>query len=135
MRILIFGLGSPGSRKPLERTLQRLGHEVFSENDGDAAISRIGEMEIPVVIADGRLPKFDWIELCRRLRANPPASYVHFILLSPQADDSHEIWALDAGVDDFIDKLNDETELRRRLRPVVARQPSRLREAGAVWVE
>jgi DNA-binding response OmpR family regulator len=117
MRILIFGIGSPGARAPLVRALTRLGHEVLAENDVDAALNCIGEMEIRVVIADGRLPKFEWIDLCRQLRVIQGRPYVHFILLEgPQADDSHETWAAEAGVDDFLDKLADETELRRRLR-------------------
>ena len=122
MRILLFGIGATGARRPLVGALTRLGHEVFAENDCEAALNRIGELEIPVVIADGRLPKFDWIALCRELRSSPAKPYVYFILLEgPQADDSHEIWAVEAGVDDFLDKLADETELRRRLRLAATR--------------
>ena len=122
MRILIFGFGSPGSRRPLERALARLGHETFAENDSDAALSRLGEMEIRTVIADGRLPKFEWIDLCRRLRTDPTLPYVHVILMEGRdADQSHEDWAIDAGVDDFLGHLVDETELRRRLRPAARR--------------
>jgi DNA-binding response OmpR family regulator len=138
MRILAFGFGSPGACRPLERALIRLGHEVFIENDCAIAVNCIGEMEIRVAIADGRLPKFDWIELCRRLRSDSGRPYVHIILLEgPAADDSHEIWAVEAGVDDFLDKLADETELRRRLRLAASRvsDAGPLREAENLGAE
>ena len=138
MRILIFGIGSPGARAPLVRALNRLGHEVFAENGVEAALNILGEMEIRVVIADGRLPKFEWIDLCRQLRSDPAEPPVHFILLEgSQADDSHEAWAVEAGVDDFLDKLADEVELRRRLRIAALRVGSRVqvRETGMLGAE
>jgi two-component system phosphate regulon response regulator PhoB len=129
MRVLIFGVGSPGARKPLERVLTRLGHEAWAENDVEAALNLIGEMEIRVVIGDGRLPKFEWIELCRRLRAGGARPYVYFLLIEdPHADDSHEIWAAEAGIDDFLDELANEREVRRRLRLAAGR----LGEPGSV---
>ncbi len=116
MRILLFGLGRVGVR-PLERALARLGHETLAEEDGGAAFARLEAAELRVVIADGRLPKFDWMDLCRRLRENPPTAGIHFILVeSPTVDGTHEAWAAEAGVDDFMYRPGDERELRRLLR-------------------
>jgi CheY-like chemotaxis protein len=115
MRILLFGLGRVGVR-PLERALARLGHETFAEDDGGAAFARLEAAELRVVIADGRLPKFDWMDLCRRLRENPPTAAIHFILVeSPTVDGTHEAWAAEAGIDDFLYRPGDERELRRLL--------------------
>jgi CheY-like chemotaxis protein len=115
MRILLFGLGHVGVR-PLGRVLARLGHETVAEDDGAAAFARLEAGEMRVVIADGRLPKFAWIDLCRKLRENPPTAGVHYILLeSTSADASHEEWAAEAGVDDFLYRPSDERELRRLL--------------------
>jgi len=101
----------------LGRVLRRLEHAVLVENDCDQAIARIDEAKISVVIGDGRIPRFAWIDLCRRLRADRSKPYVYFLLLeSPWADESHEDWAYSAGVDDFLHELSDERELQRRLR-------------------
>jgi len=135
MKILLFGIGASRGKQALERELGRLGHETFVENSCDAALARIEEAEIRVVIADGRLPKFDWIDLCRRLRENRAMPYVYVILIeSGDADQSHEEWAIDAGVDDFLCDPADGLELRRRLRPAAYRVSAtrRMRELGEV---
>ncbi len=116
MKVLIYGMDA-ADRGRIGRVLQRLGHEVTAENDCEAAVARIGEMEIETVIADGRIPKFGWMELCRRLRDGGAGPYVYFLLLESRwVDKSHEEWACSAGVDDFLEELADERELRRRLR-------------------
>jgi phosphoserine phosphatase RsbU/P len=101
----------------LGRVLRRLEHAVLAENDCERALARIDEAKISVVIGDGRIPKFAWIDLCRRLRADRSKPYVYFLLLeSSWADESHEDWAYAAGIDDFLHELANERELRRRLR-------------------
>ncbi len=125
MKILVFGVESTRARQPLERVLARLGHETFATSDCDAAVTCIGHEGIPVIIADGRLPKFGWIDLCRRLRAGGSKTRVHFILIEDAtADESHEEWAIEAGVDDFLGQVADESELRRRLRLAAGRTGS-----------
>lgn len=90
---------------------------MLAENDCETAVARIEEAKVSVVIGDGRIPKFGWIDLCRRLRADRSKPYVYFLLVeSSWADESHEDWAYSAGVDDFLHDLANERELRRRLR-------------------
>ncbi len=120
VKILIFGHGSARSRQPLELALAKLGHETFAEEDCASAAACIEHHDLRVVIADGRLPKFGWVELCRQLRSDRSKPYVHVILLE-DADSTHEDWAIDAGVDDFLERPADERELRRRLRPAAYR--------------
>ena len=113
---MLFDLNPP-DRDEVGNSLLDLGHEVFVESDLAAATARIEEADIKVVIGDGRLPKFGWRDLVHRIRSDPNHPYVYFLLVAdPKADDSHEEWAAEAGVDDFIARLGDERELRRRLR-------------------
>lgn len=116
MKILIYGMEAADAHR-LGRVLRRLEHEVLVANDCEAAVARIEEAKVSVVIGDGRIPRFAWIDLCRRLRGDRTKPYVYFLLLeSAWADESHEDWAYSAGVDDFLHALADERELRRRLR-------------------
>jgi phosphoserine phosphatase RsbU/P len=119
MKILIYGMDATDGHR-LGRVLRRLEHEVLVENEGEAALARIEEAKVSVVIGDGRIPRFAWIDLCRQMRSDRSKPYVYFLLLeSPWADESHEDWAHAAGVDDFLHALADERELRRRLRLAV----------------
>jgi DNA-binding response OmpR family regulator len=116
VKILVYGMDAADGHR-LGRVLRRLEHAVLVENDCEKAIARIEEAQISVVIGDGRIPKFAWIDLCRQLRADRKKPYVYFLLLeSSWAEESHEDWAYSAGVDDFLHELANERELRRRLR-------------------
>jgi DNA-binding response OmpR family regulator len=116
MKILLFDL-NPMDQDEVGDLLLELGHEVFVESHHEAAAARIDEADIRVVIGDGRLPKFGWRDLVRDIRSDPDHPYVYFLLVADsKADESHEEWATEVGVDDFIGKLGDRRELRRRLR-------------------
>jgi sigma-B regulation protein RsbU (phosphoserine phosphatase) len=116
MKILIYDMEATDAHR-LGRVLRRLDHEVLIANECETALARIEEAKVNVVIGDGRIPRFAWIDLCRQLRGDRAKPYVYFLLLeSSWADESHEDWAYSAGVDDFLHALADERELRRRLR-------------------
>ena len=51
------------------------------------------------------------LELCRRARTELLDRHVHFIMLTIQTERSRLVEAYDAGVDDFIVKPFDPTEL------------------------
>jgi PleD family two-component response regulator len=123
MKILVYGMDAADIRR-IGRVLHRLGHEMQTEIDCEAAVSRIEESKIQVVIGDGRRARFSWIDLCRKLRLDRTKPYVYFLLLeNPWADETYEDWATSAGVDDFLRDRADERELRHRLR-VAARYVS-----------
>ncbi len=131
---MVFGFG-PDEQPLWERTLGRLGHRAFGEASVEAACARVERSDVKVVIADGRVPKFEWLELCRQLRSDPARPYVYILLAGgPDSDESHEAWAAESGVDDFLVGEADERELWRRLRlaarTVEAERRSRQSEAA-----
>jgi response regulator RpfG family c-di-GMP phosphodiesterase len=63
------------------------------------------------------MPRSDGLDLCRRIRRRVGADYIYFILLtSRDATEENQMAAADAGVDDFLTKPLDVTELWTRLR-------------------
>ncbi len=105
------------SRKILAQALERLGHEVFETSNGTEALNLLAENPIRAVVSDWMMPEVDGLELCRRIRARPDASYVYFILLTAQnTDRTNQRTAIEAGVDDFLSKPLDPQELWMRLR-------------------
>ena len=105
------------ARAVLRKALRRLGHEVVEATDGEAAWEQLEAEPVRVVVSDWIMPRADGLDLCRRIRARPRQDYIYFILLtSRDADEENSRAAADAGVDDFLTKPLDLTELWTRLR-------------------
>jgi DNA-binding response OmpR family regulator len=101
----------------LRQALRRLGHEVLEVKDGEAAWDLLQREQVRVVVSDWSMPRSDGLELCRRIRARTGSEYIYFILLtSRDATHENQTVAADAGVDDFLTKPLDFTELWTRLR-------------------
>ena len=115
MRILIAD-DDPITRRLLESTLARMGHDVEAFGDGASAAERLLQPEGPrLAILDWMMPGRDGLSVCRAVRASV-APYVYVILLTARDRRSDLVEALDAEVDDFLTKPFDVVELRARLR-------------------
>ena len=100
----------------IRQALVHLGHEVVAAEDGRAAWGLLQEQPFRLVVSDWDMPREDGLELCRRIRARTDGDYVYFILLTlREASGANRQTAMDAGVDDFLAKPLNETELRLRL--------------------
>jgi sigma-B regulation protein RsbU (phosphoserine phosphatase) len=107
-----------GARAVSRQALRRLGHEIVEAPDGAAAWDLLQQnQDVRVVLSDWIMPQGDGLDLCRRIRASGRAEYVYFILLtSLDATEENRRTAAEAGVDDFLSKPLDLSELWTRLR-------------------
>ncbi|HEX3730967.1 MAG TPA: hypothetical protein VHV47_14240 [Opitutaceae bacterium] len=117
MKVLLLGFEVWDAGR-IGHTLARLGHEPVAAADADEAVEMIDtDSSIRVAIADGRVPNFEWHRFCSLLREDRVRSQVYTLLVEDPAEDaSHEDWAAEMGVSDFIERLDDPRELKRRLR-------------------
>jgi sigma-B regulation protein RsbU (phosphoserine phosphatase) len=107
----------PVARAVLRQALRRLGHESIEAADGEAAWEILQTESVRVVVSDWMMPRSDGLDLCRRIRGRVGADYIYFILLtSRDATQENQTASADAGVDDFLTKPLDLTELWTRLR-------------------
>jgi DNA-binding response OmpR family regulator len=108
----------PVARAVLRLALRRLGHEIIEVDDGEAAWKILNETtDVRIVVSDWVMPRSDGLELCRRIRERAGSDYVYFILVtSRDATQENRMAAADAGVDDFLLKPLDVSELWTRLR-------------------
>lgn len=105
------------SRAVLRQALHRLGHEVLEAADGESAWTLLEKEPVRVVVSDWMMPGLDGLGLCRKVRGRIGGEYVYFILLtSSGATEENQRAAADAGVDDFLTKPLNLTELWTRLR-------------------
>ena len=106
------------ARAVLRQALRRLGHDVLEAPDGATAWDLLQKNEeVRVVVSDWMMPAADGLDLCRQIRGRVNAEYIYFILLtSRDATEANQTAAADAGVDDFLTKPLDFSELWMRLR-------------------
>lgn len=114
MRILTVE-DEPIAGAVLNAAVKALGHEVTAVTDGREAWQLFTTESFRVVISDWVMPRIDGLELCRRIRERG-GDYTYFILLSNVATTGDNLQqAMDAGVDDFLNKPAKKVELQARL--------------------
>jgi sigma-B regulation protein RsbU (phosphoserine phosphatase) len=115
MKVLIAEDDMVASRV-LEAALLKLGHEPLLAKDGEAAWRILQTEPVRTVVSDWQMPRLDGLELCRKVRSRE-GDYVYFILLTHmEASEKNLQEATDAGVDDFLAKPINSTQLWMRLR-------------------
>lgn len=80
-RILIVD-DEPDLRAMVRLILELAGHEVVEAHHGAAALQRLGEKHVDLVITDVMMPVMNGSELIDRLRADPERTNVRIIVLS-----------------------------------------------------
>jgi diguanylate cyclase (GGDEF)-like protein len=115
MKILIAD-DDPLSRRLLEATLARCGHDVVALSNGAEAASALLAPDGPrLAILDWMMPNADGLEVCRKIRQRP-VPYVYIIMLTSRDRREDMLTGLDAEADDFLTKPFDAVELSARVR-------------------
>ena len=96
-----------------EAYLKKRGYQVYSVQDGTAALAVAETAELDAVILDVDMPGLDGITVCRRLRE---LRTVPVVFLSAYAKTDDRIRGLQAGGDDYLAKPYSLVELELRLR-------------------
>jgi len=103
------------SRRLLEATLVKLGHQVIAVPDGTQATSVLLSDDGPrLAILDWMMPGEDGPSVCRAIRKKS-ATYTYIILLTSLNAPADVVNGLESGADDFLSKPFNAGELRARL--------------------
>lgn len=116
MQILIAD-DDPVSRRLLEVTIQRAGHEVVVTKDGREAWQVIESGDAPDMwVLDWMMPGLPGVELCRRARQLRLATSPYIILLTALTKPSDIVEGLDSGANDYVTKPFQQVELEARIK-------------------
>ncbi len=94
------------------------GYKTFKAYDGMAALDKLSENEIHLMILDIMMPKLDGIKTLMKLRES---RNIPVILLSAKSEDTDKILGLTAGADDYVTKPFNPSELMARVRSQLRR--------------
>ncbi len=89
-------------REMLVKILAREGYNVFTAEDGDAALAMLDNESIDIVIADFKMPGLDGFELLKVVKQNYP--HVGVIMMTAHGDTYTVKDALLLGADEYITK-------------------------------
>lgn len=107
--------------------LEQSGYTVSHAGDGVSGLSHVSAPapgQTPeLVILDLMLPDMDGLEVCRRIRALPPAqAQTPVLMLTAKGDPMDRIIGLEIGADDYLPKPFEPRELLARIRAVLRRK-------------
>lgn len=104
------------ARQHVETLLRAWGHDVAGMGRGGEVLVALTDPEGPALaILGGSLSDLDGVEVCRRLRLEPPARPMHLLLLSASSRPEDVAHGLTAGADDCLLTPFDPRELCARL--------------------
>ena len=119
MRILVAE-DDAVTRQMTEATLARLGWDVETASDGQAAwrvlSTSTGEKAPDLLVLDWMMPGLDGIEICRKLRMTPGFEFMYIILLTSRSEKEDLAMGLAAGANDYVTKPFHPIELEARVR-------------------
>ncbi len=105
----------PLSRRLLEKPLANAGYNVTSVSDGQEALRAFEDQFYPIVLTDWLMPGLDGLALCRAIRETVTEGYVFVILLTGKDSLEDIVLGFEAGVDDYLTKPINASELIARL--------------------
>ena len=115
LRVLVVD-DSRLQRRILCASLAKLGYEVVDATDAESALQLTETQTFDVIFSDWMMPGMSGPEFCRIFREKADQDrYTYFILLTSKSEKSDIAEGFDAGVDDFLTKPVNASELRTRL--------------------
>lgn len=98
--------------------LENAGYDVVAEADGEAALARVRQEEIAVVVSDIRMPKMDGVTLLKHIVAERPETRV--LLVTAYASVETAVDALRHGAFDYLLKPIEFDDLLQKINNLVS---------------
>jgi len=98
-------------RKVTSRLLERHNMQVITARDGVDAITVLQDRKPDVMLLDIEMPRMDGYELARHIRNTPELEDIPIIMITSRTGEKHRQRALELGVDRYLGKPYQETDL------------------------
>lgn len=108
-------------RELLTFTLERAGFQVTEAEDANRALIKIRDKMPDLVLVDWMLPGMSGRHLVTQLRADPATQNLPIIMLTAKSEETDKLEGFTAGVDDYITKPFNVSELTARIKALLRR--------------
>ncbi len=120
-------------RRVTQRLLERNGMRVLAARDGMDAVALLQDHVPDIILLDIEMPRMDGYEVAAHVRNDPRLRDVPIIMITSRVGEKHRARAIEFGVDDYLGKPYQETELLEAITPLV--EHARAARRGEVAVE
>jgi chemosensory pili system protein ChpA (sensor histidine kinase/response regulator) len=111
-------------RRVTQRLLERNGMRVLTARDGEDAVTVMAEHVPDVVLLDIEMPRMDRYEVAQHMRNSARLKHVPIIMITSRVGEKHRARAMEIGVDEYLGKPYQESQLLEAIAPLVARSGS-----------
>jgi chemosensory pili system protein ChpA (sensor histidine kinase/response regulator) len=106
-------------RRVTQRLLERNGMRVITAKDGVEALALLQEHTPDVILLDIEMPRMDGYEVAAQVRNDVRLADVPIIMITSRVGDKHRARAIELGVDDYLGKPYQESQLLDAIEPLV----------------
>ena len=109
-------------RRVTQRLLERNGMRVLTAKDGVDAVSLLQEHLPDVILLDIEMPRMDGYEVAAHVRNDPRLKDIPIVMITSRVSEKHRARAIELGVDDYLGKPYQESQLLDAIEPLVNRR-------------
>ena len=102
---------SPTEQRLMVDALKGTDHQIYTADDGEAALEKAATLRPDLILLDVVLPKKNGFQVCRQLKTAPATESIKIVLVTSKTQDSDRFWGLRQGADDYLGKPFDSDEL------------------------
>jgi chemosensory pili system protein ChpA (sensor histidine kinase/response regulator) len=117
-------------RKVTARLLKRQGMEVLTAKDGVDAVAQLQEHIPDLMLLDVEMPRMDGYELATQVRNTPELKHIPIIMITSRTGTKHRDKAEKIGINRYLGKPFNETELLENINALLAETASNKRPAS-----
>jgi chemosensory pili system protein ChpA (sensor histidine kinase/response regulator) len=117
-------------RRVTQRLLERNGMRVLTARDGMDAVALLADNTPDIILLDIEMPRMDGYEVAAHVRGDPRLHDIPIIMITSRVGEKHRARAIELGVDDYLGKPYQESQLIDAITPLVARRRASPRASG-----
>jgi chemosensory pili system protein ChpA (sensor histidine kinase/response regulator) len=118
-------------RRVTQRLLERNGMRVLTARDGMDAVALLQDNVPDIILLDIEMPRMDGYEVAAHVRNDPRLRDIPIIMITSRVGEKHRARAIELGVDDYLGKPYQESQLIDAIAPLVAARRSGVRAYGS----
>jgi chemosensory pili system protein ChpA (sensor histidine kinase/response regulator) len=109
-------------RRVTQRLLERNGMRVLTAKDGVDAVSLLQDNLPDIILLDIEMPRMDGYEVAAHVRNDPRLKDIPIVMITSRVSEKHRARAIELGVDDYLGKPYQESQLLDAIEPLVNRR-------------